>query len=393
MFELTVFLIWSSVVASIAFGIYVIGVWIKKQAQKPVKRFFAPIPRPGSFSFVTLEGKVIDIIESVVGWKLKEIGDGSKCFVPGKKENPKNFWDSIFEKHLGVVWIGLFATIRIFQKWKWSEFKQKKEGDAFVYSVVSRESTEEEPVSDFFFQFPYPVITEGVEIEGNIQVKIVAVLTVLHLHPTRAFFLNKDPVSLFNAMIQSAFRSYVADKDFDKVKMIKASADNENSEGSFWEVLDKLNGIRLNPTGAPNYDDVNPLGLFGKLGFYVARAEVVQVEATGETAEALEAERIAKLKGEAEIKKAELEAQAKIRRADGDKQASIIIAEGKAKAWETETAARKEWVKETIVGPTGGAGQHVANVLIAEQFASPESNVSVLGANVMVNVQEPKKRS
>lgn len=379
-------MIWliTSVVFLLVVGIlilvfYGIGIKIKKQAQKETKRFIAPIPRPGSFSFVTLEGKVINIIESVVGWKLENVDDGSKCFVPGNKEESGGLIAYILEHHLGVVWIGIFATIRIFPKWKWSEFKQvdvtEKGEKVPKYLVESRE----EPVSDFFFQFPYPVITEGAEIKGNIQVKIVAVLTVLHLHPTRAFFLNKDPVALFNAMIQSAFRSYVADLKFDDVKKIRASADDK-TENSFWKVLDNLNGISLDKEGKPNYGKVDPLSLFGKLGFYVARAEVVQVEAVGEAAKAIEAERIAKLQAEAKIAEADGEARSKVRKAEGDRDAMRVQLE-----------ARKEWVNETIVGPTGGAGQHVANVLIAEQFASPESNVSVLGANVMVNVQEPKK--
>lgn len=375
----------------VALGLYGIGAAIKKQADKDIKkgetfRFFAPIPRPGSFSFVVLEGVVVDIIENVAGWKLKPMSDGSECFglvTPDNKPSPP----SLLKRNLGVLWIGLFRTIKVFTNWKWSEFKQIEEKEAGrkdaekvpKYQIALRE----ENVSDFFFQFPYPVTLENAEIKGNIEVNVVMVLTVLHLHPVRAFFLNKDPVALFNAMIQSALRSYITDKDFDEVKRIKASATkNDSEEGdSFWTVIQKLNGIELDPkTGDPNYNDgIEPLGLYGKLGYYVARAEVVQVEAVGDTANALEAERLAELRGNATIKTAEKA---------GD--ALVVSARKRAEAAEFDAFAQRTLNEQSagyFASLPGGA-----RMFAAAQVARDGSSVSTWvegGSDIKVTLPLP----
>lgn len=362
-----VFLVLSALLAFIVYGL---GVAIKKQANREKKRFFAPVPRPGSFSFVTLEGVVKGVIESVVGWSLVEqekVG-GAKCFVLSR--NKMSQQEGILRKYLGVVWIGLFETIMVFPKWKWSEFRQVTEIENGKkvprYLIEARE----EPVSEFFFQFPYPVTLEDAEIAGNIRVKIVAVMTVWHLHPVRAFFLNKDPVALFNAMVQSVIRTYVADKDFDEVKEIIASRDSANSKDgdSFWEVLDKLNGIKLHEDGNPDYDgEIDPSGLFGKLGFYITRGEVIQVEAVGEAAEALEANRLAALLGEAKIMEALKAGEAR-----------VIAATKEAEALEIRKAALANFVNATVVGPIREGGKLVANVLEAQVLAGPDSKLTVL---------------
>jgi len=354
--------------------LYGLGLLIKWQANKPKKRFFAPIPRPGSFSFVVLEGRVVEIIENVVGWKLLEESDltenegGLNCFTIGKKEEL-----DLLEEYLGVKWIGPFATIEHFPKWSWSEFKQveeKEKGKGVLKYEVELRGPED--ITDFFFQFPYPVITDDAEIEGNIRVKITAVLTVLHLHPIRAFHLNKDPVALFNAMVQSAFRSYVVNMKFNDVKAIKASPngeDNVDVDGkkiqSFWGILKKLNGIELDPEkGNPIYNKVDPLGLFGKLGYYVARAEVVQVETVGATADALEAARIADLKGDAEIAAAKKAAEA-----------LVVSAEGRMKAADLDAIAQRTLNEQNAgyyASLPGGARMYAAN-----QVASKGSSVSM----------------
>ena len=367
------------IVASISMGwvlvltlcIFGLGELIKWQARKPTKRFFAPIPRPGSFSFVVLEGKVINIIENVVGWSLRAIPTlkNAQCFTLEEKEEA-----GLLETYLGVRWIGLFATIKVFPKWMWSEFRQITEEESGVgipkYQIVARK----EDVSDFFLQFPYPVTLENAEIKSNIRVKIDAVFTVLHFHPVRAFFLNKDPVALFNAMVQSALRGYVIDKDFDTLKGIKASATGEDSqEKTFWEILEELNGITMQDDGSPDYDSVKPLGLFGKLGYIIVRGEVLQVEPFGEAANALEAARLAELQGQALVETAKKEAE----------------------ALKVKTGARRRWVKETIVNPIGGPGPQVANVLEAEEVASKDSSVTTWvkggGAIVAVPSGESKK--
>jgi|LSQX01.2.fsa_nt_gb regulator of protease activity HflC (stomatin/prohibitin superfamily) len=339
----------------IATATYGVGWAIKKQANKPQKRFFAPIPRPNRFSFITLEGKVVDVAENIGGWELETQKDGSRCFVPDKKRvqaQPTGVKESIehlLREKLGVICLWFFLSIKIFPEWEWLELQIKEEEGELKYEVKQRR----ESVEDFLFQFPYPVIMDDVEINENIRVKVVAQFIVWHLNPIRAFFLNADSASLFSAMIQSAFRNFVADKGFNDVKQMKATPPTQKEQpGDFWTVLDKLNGLKF-MNGIPDYENADPSGLFGKLGFYVVRGEITQVEAVGEAAKAIEAENIA-----------ELNAKAKIAEARGEQEAMKV-----------RLNTRAEWVQKTIVDPTGGAGPHVAEVLKAELVAGGSSKI------------------
>jgi hypothetical protein len=288
--------------------VYGLGAAIKWQANKPVNRFFAPIPRPGSFSLVALEGKVVDVIENVVSWKLEGIEE-DKRFTLGKKLS--GFW----ERTLGVRWIGLFKTIRVFEDWEWSELQEVENDQKVVtHEIVKRK----ENVKEFFFQFSHPVVIDDAEIKDNIRVTITTLITVLHLHPVRAFTLNKNPTELFAAMVKSAIRSCVSNKTFDEVKNMAASASiGQTQSPELWEILKNLNGLEIDESGNPIYSSENPLGTVGKIGKLIVRGEILQVQAVGEAAVAIEVQKLADLRGQAEITKAEKAATALVVAAQG----------------------------------------------------------------------------
>lgn len=353
-------------------GLYALGNTIKKQAQKSPKRFFAPIPKPGSFGFIALEGKIEGILENVGGWHLApqpSLG-GGLCFVLGERKSPEHPIQKILQEKLGVIWIGLYATIRIIKSWRWTEFRQTESDGKPTFEVVSRE----EDVDNFFFQFQYPVEIKDVEIAGNIRVDVRVVFIVLHLFPVRAFFLNKDPVAIFNAMTQGLIRRFIRNMEFNSVKGL--SADKNSGDTSLWEEIDKLNGLQMGDDGQPLYQTADTNGLFGKLGHYIARGEVVQVGGVGEIAQAIEAAEVAKLKGLADVVTAEKEADAARARAQGE-----------ADALDKKRAARERWVDGTIVIPTGGVGPHVAQVLVAEEIA--KSKVIALGGQPILQLPPP----
>ena len=295
--------------------LYAIGVAIKRQANKPVKRFFAPIPRPGSFSLVAVEGKVVDVIENVISWKLekgKDEEDQDKHFTLGKKIS------GFLEKTLGVRWIGLFKTIRVFEDWEWSEFqeveKEEKGQKLVTNEIVKRKAN----VQEFFFQFSHPVIIDDAEILDNIRVTLTTLITVLHLHPVRAFTLNKDPTGLFTAMVKSAIRSCVCNKTFNEVKEMAASATKGQTQSpELWEILKNLNGLEIDSNGNPMYETEDPLGTVGKIGKLIVRGEILQVQPVGDAAAAIEAQKLADLRGQAQITEAEKTAAALIVAAQG----------------------------------------------------------------------------
>jgi hypothetical protein len=376
MFWLTVALVYIAVLGLLAWGIYGLGIAIKWQANKDKKKFFTTVPTSGTFVFKMLEGKVLGVIENVPHWKLDEKGR----FVIDHRE--KEFGSIIQEflaKELGALWLGIYATVGVFKDWQWPEFRQKligKEGEETIkYEITGRK----ENVSEFRFQFSYSVRIEEIELKGNIQANLNAVFTVFYLNPVRAVFLNKDPVDLFIAMVRSAIRAWMSNRDFDEIKQITVSANKTADQiPEFWTMLEDFNGIKMS-NGEPDYSSENPRGLYGKLGIIITRVELEQVEATGETLAALEAQRLAELKGNAEIMAAQKAGEAK-----------VAAAKKAAEVMDIERGARERWVKDTIVTPTGGPGSHVANVLVAEQFASPNSHVTVLGGNVMVSIPSAK---
>lgn len=356
---LVVFVVLGGLIALI---VYRIGRAIKKQAAKDIKkgetfRFFAPVPRPGSFSFIANEGRIVGVFENVVGWGLEVVGN-RRLFIPGNNE------PSFLEKRLGVRWIGFFPTIKIFKEWEWSELREKEAEENGKKVVRYEIETRKENITDFFFQFSHPVRPEAIEIQDNIQVTITMLITVLNLDPERAQFLNKDPAILLASMIQSTVRSFICDMKFEDVKRMAGTAGGQNQ--GLWEAIKKLNGLEM-VDGKPDYKTEDPLGVFGKLGKYIVRGEIVQVDAVGAAASAIEAKRLAELRGDAEIAAAEKTAKAKRAEAEGDRD-----------AMNTRTEAQKKRIEETIVRPTGGPGAHVADVLAAEQYAGPTSKIQTL---------------
>ncbi len=352
-------LVFSAVMAALIYGL---GLYIKKLANRPVKKFFTTVPSPAMFVFQMLEGKPIKIIENVTSWGLDHKGR----FVPDNKKKKYGNWiQEILAEKLGVVWIGIYPTIKIFKDWEWPEFRQtkKKEGDGEVvkYQITARKKD----VSEFKFQFSYSVEIEDVELEGNIRADIKTIFTFFNLDPIRAFFLNKDPVDLFIGMTRSMVRSWMSDRDFNTIKNISVSSDKSVDQiPEFWEAIEKFNGISFDKDGKPDYENASNRGLYGKMGIAIVRVEIEQINATGAAAKAIEAERIA-----------QLNAKAKIAEADGDAQANVRKAEGDRDAMRARLEARKEWVEETIVRPTGFPGPHVADVLKAELVAGNGSKI------------------
>ncbi len=374
---LLIFVVVTSIIAGLLFlTVYKLGAAIKRQAQKPVKRYFAPAPRPGSFAFISNEGRIVDVFENVVGWKLKIIND-RRLFTLGNSK------PGFLEERLGVRWIGLYTTIKTFMGWEWSEI-QENEVEEDGKSVVKYEiKTRKENVTDFFFQFSHPVKTEAIEIVGNTQVAVTMLITVLNLDPERAQFLNKDPSILLAGMVQSTVKSFICDMEFDQIKRMTGTATKSQvgqvQNQDLWEMLKRLNGLEMGADGAPDYATEDPLGVFGKLGKLMVRAEILQVEAVGAAAAAIEAKRLAELRGDAKIAETKKEAEA-----------TVIAATAEADALGKKREARKQWVTDTIVEPIKAGGAAVGDVLEAEQIAASKVTTWLKGGGAVVGIPPTK---
>lgn len=378
MFEIYVLAVFLGLVVLLALVIYGLGSAIKWQANKTENRFFAPIPTPATFVLRVLEGRLIDVIENVKEWAL----DSEGRFILDKSGKDFGF----LGQHLGVIWIGVFETIKIFKDWSWPEFRQVKSvGEDGKESVSYEVRARTKDVREFRFQIPYSVRVENIELSGNIQASLNAVFTVFFLYPARAIFLNKDPVELFVAMVRSAIRAWMSEKDFDTIKQITVSSNKSADQiPEFWEMLENLNGITFDDvSGNPDYEHANMRGIYGKLGIAIVRVELEQVEAAGDTFKALEAKRLAELNGDAQIKAAEKAGEARVTAARKDAEALGI-----------RQQAQANFVMATIVDPIKEGGDSVGHVLEAQVLTGSDSKLTVLvqrGAGAGVTIPAGKQ--
>jgi hypothetical protein len=301
--------IFLALTALLALSVYSVAAAIRHLAHQSRKRFFAPVPTAGTFAFCVLEGRVQRIIENVHGWAL----DHNGRFTPSKMtEKAPGF----LGESLGVTWIGFFPTIAVFAESKWPTSQsvtlvQPKQGLA-----VSGASATAASVSEFSFYVPYSLVIRDIELKGNIQVNLTAVVSLLFVNPVRAYFSVQDPVRLFGATVKSAVRSWMSTKDFNEVKEVTVT-ENKSAEQmpGFWDMLETLNGITI-PDGRPDYETEKTLGLYGKLGVIIIGVELEQLEAVGAAASALEQAYLTELRGRAKVVEAKISGEAAIISAD-----------------------------------------------------------------------------
>ncbi len=299
----------------LSLGLYGIGEAIKKQAAKEKKRFFATLPQPGKFMFITVGGKLENTIENVLKWEL----DDQKRFRRTRSTKQLGFW----EDQLGVIWIGLYGEIKIFKDWVWNEFGITPGGSEQNMGVKTRKAD----VSEFLHQFTYPVKVTNMELIGNNQADATALATIYMLDPEQTFFNTKDPIDTFIGIVQAGVKGWATRKTFDQ---LKEESEKTGSDSEFSRVLFDINGIELDPdTGDPKYDRPIEKGkLFQLLGIAVCSVVLQDLEEKGDTAVARREIVANELRGEANIKAAEKAARVKLI----DAQATMDAAEREARA-------------------------------------------------------------
>lgn len=380
---------------------YNAGTWLQNWARTK-KKFFALRPPPGTFSLIKKGNDVVMVLENVNSWRLTDEGPNSKFLL---EQKPEPDW---FEKEFGVVWIGLFTHVfdprderdrdpedKNKDFWEWPEIKSEKDSEGEVRYVIEKRSGS---FPYFFFQYQYPVKIQNVEIKGNMRCTMTVMTTVWYLMPVRGVTLNKKPVDLYVTTFSGSLKSWMGEKDINELKSLSRANIKPTKEGEtpventlfndFSMMLDKLNGIKLQADGNPDYGNVDQSGLFGKMGIMVVTTEIYDITAEGRAQAALEQQEINKLEGDAEITKQQKAALAKI---EG--------AKGTAEAMRIEADAKRYLLENTVVYATGGPGPHNARVLTAEHVASKDSDVTMWvegGANVPIAIQpqaNPPKKS
>jgi len=355
------------ILSAIAIGTYWGFGWlVRRLADHNI--LFAPIPDAGCFAFVSKKGLIVKILENVVG-KTTELSDNGEYRFVKEPRTTGNFFSQY-----GDVWIGMFSSISVFEHWKWFKYHPLENNSGKV-------EVKEDSVSSFRYQFPHTVQVTDVEIGGNIKVTITMILTVHNLYPVR-MVSTKDPAYLFSSMVEAAVRPFIRNWTFDEVKGLVQGVDN-----NLLRELKKLNGIEFDNSGNPDYTTETADGLVGRVGFAIVETSVVQVEASDEASKALEATRLAELRGEATVAEARKVAEA-----------AVVKARGEAEAIRAKIDAEEERIRRTIVDPTGGPGSDVARVLVTERIQGSQITTWVEGGSrktpsivIPVSNQSPKK--
>lgn len=345
-----------------AFGLFVLiylgGLAI--QAIAGTDRIFAILPETEKFLFVFVEGRFDHLVENSRRWKL----DGQNRFRRSPhEESATGFW----EQKLGVSWIGLYGRVKIFEKWQWAEFRQKKDSGGKPlpdWGVVSREKD----VREFLIQFTYSIPVNTIELQGNDQISANVLVTTYILDPEKFFLGNKDAMDVLVGTVQGAVRGWASSLTMDEVKRRSGEA-GRSSE--FAQAIIRTNGIELsdsrNPDtdGDPDYSRVEPGSLFDVTGVAIWNVTLQDIEATGPVAEAQSKQR-----------KAELEGAAKVTEAEKAAEAALIRARNEAEVLNLKAAAEAAYIQATIVLPTGGAGPHVAEILKAQAVTGDKSKLT-----------------
>lgn len=328
---------------SILYGLFRLGEYIKQYA-KEKKRYFATLPDPERFMFVTVGGKLEKIVENVSDWELDE---DTHWFKKVKKNKKKV---GFLETTLGVTWIGLYGEIKVFKDWSWTEFRLKEDKDGkplTEYEITPRKKD----VEQWLQQFTLSVPLKNMELAGDDQADADALVTILILDSERAYFRNKNWQDTLVGIIQSAITGWVGPRSFDQVKADSASV-QQNSD--FAKDLIKINGLELNPDGDPDYSkEAVPGSLFQVLGIVIWTVALQNLEAKGPAADARRAKVVNELQGAADIVAAENRAKVRKRDSEAERDAKIAIAEGERAALE-QTAGYMAWLP-------GGPGMYEAN--------------------------------
>lgn len=362
-----------------------LGKKIQEVANNEETNWFVPIPRPGTFAFLARDSVIREVLENVRDWDLDK---QTKRFVPagtGLKQV-----DGFLARELGVVWSGPFGNLNSYD-WEWTEF------DPGTTEVKRRTKK----VKVFFTQFQYALTFPNIELQGNLKATMKVGVTILVLDPVRFVTANKDTPTMIMNLATGAFRPHFGGLKFDVVKSIPPitlneptlpQGANEDQRSQYltqlgvWNSMKTLNGLEFDSTCAPRYETEVFDALFNRVGATVVRVDIVDVEATGEVADALQAEILADLKGAGRVAAAKRDAEV-------DEQAGIGI----ANKIDRITAALANQIDKTMVVPTGGPGPHIADILIADKVR--ESNVTTwiqnkgsagTGTNISVEAKDKK---
>jgi hypothetical protein len=282
------------------------------------------------------DGPYEEIVESVVDYDYEEYGGplGPHTFIKkddkkkddkkkddkeikAEKEEPKGYLEN-----LGVKRKSLW-TYRLYRKVQYDKWEKLPNSDEYGLvpkvrgirpeNLTADQSVGSEGNPSIFFRYQMGTKIHQAEIKGNIRVDAIMVFTVQLTNPVQAYFFAGGWESQVTAAIQTRFREFVQDKDFDTIRKDQAIEGGDE----LVKQIKNLGGV-IWKEGAPK-PEVDLNGLFARFGIEIVDVRFVSFDAVHDedVLEALQAK-----------EKALHHARAKIVTAKGNKKAAEIEADG-----------------------------------------------------------------
>ena len=305
--------------------------WIIYELSRKEK-FFAPRPVEGRGSAVMLEGDLYDFIGRLRGYHFNsprkpELFDESHPaweVLPNNGDDTK-YADPWFTRLTGILWIGIFTTIREYP-FSWIEERKGTLGDPWPRNL---------PTKIFYMApFPYMIIVAQAEDRETFKLDLKFIVDIQITNPYIALFANADWLTRVTGEIRSVVRSWVGGTTYQAIVAEKATG----TVGITLEIMNLNNELVSEPPPPTPVGGVPatlplPKGTPGFIGVKIVGCNFLDVNLADERLSgAVTANKVAELEGNANITKETKGAEAARQKAQGEADASRIVARGGADA-------------------------------------------------------------
>lgn len=315
------------------------------------------LPLPGEMYVIVRgdpSGPFHNVIASVLDFRYDK---NLRLFVHDQNPPPETYL-----RKLGIAWVG-FQRYRLWREVRYDKWEMvidsagKPTGKWGLVPKLRGIKGEIGHSPSIFFRYNMATKVEGAETVGNFPVDAIIVFTVQIMNPAKALFLAGGWESQITASVQGKFRKYVSDKRIEELR-------TEQKAGTETLVATEIKALGGRRPYSRPLDGDDPSGLYALFGIEVIDARFVLFDLlTGDEdiRNAIRALEIATLNAAAAAKKGEGERDRDLNRSVG---------------------------RKALVDAHSG---HPVGAMVALTEVLPNTNLTVLGGNVIASVEGTKK--
>ena len=260
-------------------------IWLLYYAPK-YERQTAYIPS-GEVKFIEEGGACLKVLPNLqgTGWYYEEDIDK----IVAKKDASKSSFASRLS-FLGVYWVSILYPMRKIHPYHF-EWDKLRKGDSSKGEESHYVESKSEYVNSIYLFYAYPIFTEEVELQGNVKINVMLLVTLRLVNPKLPVFVFKGKwFALATAPIKGALIDYASKLTLDEFReKPKQGVGTELSQAimSINEVADEEHGI-------------------SRFGFAVDQVDFISFDLVGskEVEEAATATEVARLEADADTQRA-----------------------------------------------------------------------------------------